>query len=106
MREEFDRRRKFLVDELNATQGMTCLTPTGAFYAFPNVSKIYGKSCEGSTVSSSAELALYLLEKAQVALVPGGAFGDDNHIRLSYATSLEEIKKGIERIRKALNDLS
>ncbi|MEW6587363.1 MAG: pyridoxal phosphate-dependent aminotransferase [Nitrospirota bacterium] len=106
MRAEFDERRKFLVKELNATPGIMCLTPTGAFYAFPNVSKIYGKSWEGRTVSSSAELALYLLEKARVALVPGGAFGDDNYIRLSYATSLEEIRKGIERIRKAVGDLS
>jgi aspartate aminotransferase len=103
---EFDRRRRFLVKELNSIPGMSCLTPTGAFYAFPNTSKLYGKSADGRKISSSSDLALYLLEKANVALVPGGAFGDDDHIRLSYATSVDEIKKGVDRIREALNKLS
>ncbi len=103
---EFDQRRRFLVQELNAIPGMGCLTPTGAFYAFPNVSKLYGKSVDGRKISSSSDLALYLLEKANVALVPGGAFGDDDYLRLSYATSVEEIKKGVDRIREALNRLS
>jgi aspartate aminotransferase len=79
---------------------------SGAFYAFPNTSKLYGKSADGRKISSSSDLALYLLEKANVALVPGGAFGDDDHIRLSYATSVDEIKKGVDRIREALNKLS
>ena len=106
MRAAFDTRRRFLVNELNSIPGMSCLTPTGAFYAFPNTSKLYGKSADGKKISSSSDLALYLLEKANVALVPGGAFGDDDHIRLSYATSVDEIKKGIDRIREALNNLS
>jgi aspartate aminotransferase len=106
MRTEFDRRRRFLIGELNAIPGMHCLTPTGAFYAFPNASALYGKSTGGKTISSSSDLALYLLEQAQVALVHGGAFGDDSHIRLSYATSVEEIKKGVERIREAVQRLS
>jgi aspartate aminotransferase len=103
---EFDMRRRFLISELNSIPGMSCLTPTGAFYAFPNISKFYGKSFENIKISSSSDLALYLLEKANVALVPGGAFGDDNYIRLSYATSIDEIKKGVSRIREALNRLS
>jgi aspartate aminotransferase len=103
---EFDMRRRFLISELNAIPGMSCLTPTGAFYAFPNISKFYGKSFENRKISSSSDLALYLLEKANVALVPGGAFGNDNYIRLSYATSIDEIKKGVSRIREALNRLS
>lgn len=103
---EFDMRRKFLISELNSIPGMSCLTPTGAFYAFPNTSRIYGKSIDNRKISSSSDLALYLLEKAKVALVHGEAFGDDNYIRLSYATSINEIKKGVERIREAVSRLS
>jgi aspartate aminotransferase len=99
---EFDRRRKFLIKELNSIPGMSCLTPTGAFYAFPNTSKLYGKSTGDRAIVSSSDLALYLLEEAKVALVHGEAFGDDNYIRLSYATSIEEIKKAVERIREAV----
>jgi aspartate aminotransferase len=103
---EFNRRRRFLISELNAISGMSCLTPTGAFYAFPNTSKLYGKSIDERTISSSSDLALYLLEEAKVALVHGEAFGDDDYIRLSYATSIEDIKKGVDRIRDAVNKLS
>lgn len=102
---EFDRRRKFLVSELNSISGISCLTPTGAFYLFPNTSKLYGKHAHSNRISSSSDLALYLLENANIALVPGDAFGDDNYIRLSYATSMENIKKGVERIREAVNRL-
>ena len=103
---EFDRRRKFLIGEINSIPGMSCLKPTGAFYAFPNVSHFYGKSVNNQKISSSSDLALYLLEKANVATVHGGAFGDDNYIRLSYATSIDEIKKGVNRIREAVRKLS
>jgi len=106
MRAEFEKRRTFLVQELNSIAGMSCLMPTGAFYAFPNTSGLYGKSFNHTVISSSSDLALYLLEAANVALVHGGAFGDDNHIRLSYATSIQEIKKGADRIRAALKRLS
>jgi len=102
---EFDKRRKFLVNELNSINNMRCITPTGAFYAFPNTSKFYGRSVDGMKIQDSSGLAMYLLEKANVALVPGGAFGDDNYIRLSYATSIEEIKKGVDRTREALGRL-
>ena len=103
---EFDKRRKFLIGELNSISGMSCLSPTGAFYAFPNTSKLYGKTTGDRTISSSSDLALYLLEKANVALVHGEAFGDDAYIRLSYATSIEEIKKGVDRIREAVSKLA
>jgi aspartate aminotransferase len=103
---EFDRRRKFLIGELNSISGMSCLYPTGAFYAFPNTSKLYGKTSGDRTISSSSDFALYLLEKANVALVHGEAFGDDAYIRLSYATSIEEIKKGVDRIREAVSKLA
>ena len=104
MRSEFDRRRRFLVSELNAIPEVSCITPTGAFYAFPNISGLFGK-VNGKPVFSSSDLALFLLEDANVALVPGDAFGDDNCIRLSYATSMENLKKGVERIRNAVGKL-
>ena len=104
MRSEFDRRRRFLVSELNAIPDVSCITPTGAFYAFPNISGLFGK-VNGKPVFSSSDLALFLLEDANVALVPGDAFGDDNCIRLSYATSMENLKKGVERIRNAVGKL-
>lgn len=106
MLEEFDMRRRFLVKELNSIPGMSCITPTGAFYAFPNTQQFYRKSADDRKILSSSDLALYLIEKAKVALVPGKPFGDDNYIRLSYATSLDEIKKGVTRIREALARLS
>lgn len=102
MRKEFDKRRRFLVDALNAIDGISCLMPTGAFYAFPNTARLYGKKVGSRTIGSSEDLALYLLEEAKVALVHGSAFGDDAYIRLSYATSLEDIRRGVERIKGAL----
>jgi aspartate aminotransferase len=106
MRAEFDRRRSYLVDRLNAIDGVRCLKPNGAFYAFPDVSALYGKKAGDRTINSSLDFALYLLEEAQVALVHGEAFGDDRYIRLSYATSMENIEKGVERIRAARERLS
>jgi aspartate aminotransferase len=102
MHDEFDKRRKFLVDGLNSIKGIRCLPPTGAFYAFPNVSALYGKKAETRQINSSLDFALYLLEEAKVALVHGEAFGDDNYIRISYATSMENIKKALDRIKEAV----
>ncbi len=104
MRSEFDRRRRFLVSELNSIPGVSCSSPTGAFYAFPKISPLFGKG-DGSPIFTSSELALYLLENAAVALVPGDAFGDNDYIRLSYATSMENLGKGLERIRDAVSRL-
>ena len=105
MRAEFDKRRRYLVQELKKIDGMTCIMPEGAFYAFPNTSGLYGKKVGDREISSSADLALYLLDEANVALVHGSAFGDDNYIRLSYATSLDDIKRGVVRIKEALGKL-
>lgn len=102
---EFDRRRKYMVDRLNNIKGVSCLTPVGAFYAFPKVSSCYGKKFNGNPINSSLDLSAYLLEQAQTALVPGIAFGDDRYIRLSYATSMDNIKKGLDRIEDALSKL-
>ena len=105
MRAEFDRRRKFVVSELNTIPGMSCIMPNGAFYAFPNTAKIYGARFRDKAINSSTDLALYFLEEAKVALVHGEAFGADNYVRISYATSLDDISKGLERIRQALQNL-
>jgi len=101
MRKEFEKRRNYLVNELNNIPGISCKMPKGAFYAFPNIGKIIGKGAIGS----SMDLSIYLLEKALVALVPGSAFGAEGYIRISYATSMENLSKGIERIRKAVEEL-
>jgi aspartate aminotransferase len=99
---EFDKRRKYMVERLNKIKGMSCLMPVGAFYAFPKVSQLYGKSVNGRRIANSSELAAYLLEEAKVALVSGDAFGADAYIRLSYATSLDNITKGLDQIEQAV----
>jgi aspartate aminotransferase len=105
MKNEFDRRRKHLITGLNSMPGVSCLTPNGAFYAFPNTSRLYGKSVGERTIGSSSELALFLLEEARVALVHGEPFGDDNYVRISYAASMENVRKGVERIGEAVGSL-
>jgi aspartate aminotransferase len=106
MNNEFDKRRKYMVERLNKMQGISCLMPVGAFYAFPNTAKIYGRSANGKTIRNSSDLAAYLLESAKVALVSGDSFGADAYIRLSYATSMENIMKGMDRIEAAVNALN
>jgi aspartate aminotransferase len=103
---EFDKRRTYMVERLNKMPGVSCLMPVGAFYAFPNVSRLFGKSADGKTIGNSSDLAAYLLENAKVALVSGDAFGADAHIRLSYATSMENVRKGLDRIEKAVSRLA
>jgi aspartate aminotransferase len=105
MIEEFDKRRRYLVDEMNALEGMSCIKPTGAFYVFPNTSKIYGRKFKDKGIDSSTDLSLYLLEEAKVALVHGEAFGDDNYVRLSYATSMDKIERAVGRIKEAISRL-
>ena len=105
MNVEFDKRRKYMVERLNRIPGISCLMPVGAFYAFPNVAGLYGKSIQGKTIKNSSDFAAYLLEEAKVALVSGDAFGADPYIRLSYATSMENVQKGLDRIEKAVSAL-
>lgn len=99
---EFRKRRNCIVEKLNAIPGITCMNPAGAFYVFPNVSSLFGRSWRGKTISKSSDLAGYLLEEANVAVVPGGEFGCDHYIRLSYATSMKSIEEGLQRIRDAV----
>jgi aspartate aminotransferase len=84
---------------------ISCIMPVGAFYAFPNISAYFGRNFDGNVINNSLDLSTYFLEKAKVAMVPGSAFGDDKYIRLSYATSMENIKKGLDRIENALAEL-
>jgi aspartate aminotransferase len=102
MRDEFQKRRDYIVDRLNNIKGIKCLKPQGAFYVFPNVKKLTGKIYGDKAISSSAELAEFLLENAKIAVVPGEAFGAPGYIRLSYATSMENIKNGMERLEKTV----
>lgn len=102
----FEKRRNYIVQRLNEIPGVHCLKPTGAFYVFPNFSSYYGQSYQGKKISNSTELADYFLEVARVAVVPGIEFGADQFLRLSYATSMEEIKEGMDRIEEALKKLS
>ncbi|MEI7589714.1 MAG: pyridoxal phosphate-dependent aminotransferase [Deltaproteobacteria bacterium] len=105
MRDEFQKLRDFIVAALNDIEGFACLLPQGAFYVFPRVSDLYGRSFNDKLINSSATFTEYLLSEAGVAVVPGGEFGDDNHIRLSYATSMQNIETGIARIKKAVGAL-
>jgi aspartate aminotransferase len=102
MKAKFAERRRVAVERLRAIPGVRVPEPRGAFYVFPDFSSYYGKKIEGELVRSSADLSRVLLEKANVALVPGGAFGADAHMRLSYALDQKELEAGIAKIAKAL----
>lgn len=97
----YSARRSWLVPQLSALPGFSCDPPGGAFYVFPRISELFGKG--GITDSSS--LATFLLDEARVAVVPGIAFGNDEHIRISYATSLDQLKEAVRRIREALESI-
>jgi len=99
---EFDKRRKYILDRVRAIPGLTCVEPDGAFYVFPNFSKLVGKTINGKKIEGSMQLADMLLTDAKVAVVPGIAFGSDVHFRMSYATSMANIEKGLNRIAEYL----
>ncbi len=100
---EFQKRRDVIVAGLNEIEGVSCSTPQGAFYVFPNVSGLFGKAFGGQTISTSTELADYLLDQAKIAVVPGIGFGAEGYVRFSYATSMENIKAGLKRMKEALS---
>lgn len=101
----FAERRRAIVDGLNRIPGFRCTEPGGAFYAFPNVSALYGKRWGDRVINSSDDFAEYLLEVARVAVVPGSGFGADENIRLSYACSMDTIRNGLARIADAVQAL-
>jgi aspartate aminotransferase len=106
---EFDRRRRLIVEGLNRLPGVSCVMPRGAFYVFPNVAGLFGRraSLGGAprVLGSSTDVAEFLLEHARVAVVPGVDFGSDSHLRLSYATSAEQIREGLARMDAAIRAL-
>jgi len=105
MVEAFKARRDYLVGELKSIPGVTCYNPKGAFYVFPNFNAVLGKKYKGTIIDSSSTLTAILLEGFHTAVVPGIEFGKEGYLRLSFATSMEIIQKGIERIKHAVASL-
>ncbi|MEX0927783.1 MAG: pyridoxal phosphate-dependent aminotransferase [Balneolales bacterium] len=106
MRDQFKKRRDYLVSALNEIDGVKCFLPQGAFYAFPDVSAYLGKSTnDGQAIKTSTDLCIYLLEKHGVALVPGDAFGEPTGARLSYAASMDDLQEAIKRMQAGLKAL-
>ena len=105
MRDAFKKRRDMVIKLMDEIPGLVTNIPSGAFYIFPNITFYFGKSDGVSTIKSSGDLCMYLLDKAQVALVSGDAFGDDNCIRFSYATSEDKLREAVRRIKLALEKL-
>ena len=103
MIDEFKVRRDLILNLLKDIDGFSCNTPEGAFYVFPDVSALFGKTFKGRQINNATELSLFLLEEALVATVTGEAFGNPNCIRISYAASQEQIVEAVQRIKNALN---
>jgi aspartate/methionine/tyrosine aminotransferase len=100
MREAFDRRRLTIHRMLNEIEGVECLLPEGAFYAFPSVTGLYGRPFAGRSCSTSAELAELAIEEAKVAVVPGEAFGAPGYFRMSYALGDDDLVEGVSRLAR------
>ena len=105
MAHEFDVRRRYIVGRINDIPGVSCRMPKGAFYVMMNISKLIGAAFGDKVIRSSTDFAELLLENARVAVVPGNGFGSDAHVRLSYATSLENIDRGLSRIEQFVAEL-
>lgn len=97
---EFAKRREYLVERLRALPGVECAMPEGAFYAFPRVTAAFGKTYGDRKIENSADLCQLLLEEAHVSIVPGSAFGAEGFVRISYATSMANLEKGLDRIER------
>jgi aspartate aminotransferase len=107
MREQFDERRHYAISRVRAIPGLELeIVPKGAFYVFPKVSALFGKRIAGRQISGSEDFCLALLEEARVAMVPGSAFGSPDHVRISYAASLESLREGFDRIERVLAPLA
>ena len=103
---EFQRRKNYIVTRLNNIEGFHCFDPLGAFYVFPSIHGFIGKQHNGKVINNSIEFTEFLLEVAKVAVVPGIAFGKENFLRISYATSMKNIEEGMDRIEEAVSLLS
>ena len=102
MRQAFEERRNYMVQRCNAIEGVSCLNPEGAFYIMMNISKVLGRSVDGEVIDTCDKFAQLLLEKGLVAVVPGSGFDAPNYVRWSYATSMENIREGMDRLEKFL----
>lgn len=105
MRQEFLRRRDYMLDRLLKIEGITCPTPGGAFYLMPDVSAYFGKRFKDRIIENSVDFCNYMLEEAQVAIVPGSAFEMPNAVRFAYSVSIETIEQGMNRFEAAINNL-
>ncbi|MBN2394891.1 MAG: pyridoxal phosphate-dependent aminotransferase [Candidatus Atribacteria bacterium] len=102
MVQEYTKRRDYMVKRINQIEGLRCQYPDGAFYTFPNVTALYGKTYNGNRINNDLDVAKFFLEKAHVAVIPGVAFNYPDYVRFVFAKSLEEIEKGLERIEQAI----
>jgi aspartate aminotransferase len=102
MREAFDRRRQTIVSMLREIPGIACPEPQGAFYVYPSVKGLLGRPINGRTAQTSAELATLILEEAEVAVVPGEAFGTPGYVRMSYALGDDDLVEGVSRMQRLL----
>ncbi len=103
---EFEQRKNYIVEKLNDIPEINCFSPQGAFYVFPNISGYFGKAFNGKVIKDSLDFTEFILDEAKVAVVPGVAFGSDDHVRISFATSMDDIIKGMERITETVKKLS
>ena len=106
LRNDLTPKRRLIVDGLNAVPGLTCPTPAGAFYVFPNVSGLFGKRHANGTIASATDLADYLLTDARLACVSGEPFGSVNHLRLTYTPTIDTIQRGLTKLKTAVQNLS
>ena len=106
LRNDLTPKRRLIVDALNAIPGLTCPTPAGAFYVFPNVSGLFGKRHANGMIASATDLADYLLTDAHLACVSGEPFGSVNHLRLTYTPTIETIQRGLTKLKTAVQNLS
>ena len=105
MCDEFKKRREFVVGSLKSIEGIRCNSPTGAFYAFPNIESYFGKQYKNYTINTSFNMVEYLLDEAHVAVVQGSAFNAEGYIRICFAASMDELVEGMERVKNALSIL-
>lgn len=104
MRDTFAKRREYMVERINKIDGVSCIMPQGAFYIMMNIKELFGKEIKGRVINNSNEFAEHLLQQEKVALVPGVGFGAEGYVRWSYATSMENIDKGLDRLEAFLKD--
>ncbi|MCR3758565.1 pyridoxal phosphate-dependent aminotransferase [Clostridium felsineum] len=106
MVKEFEKRRNYMIKKVNSIHGIHCSTPKGAFYVMINISELFGKTINGVKITDSVEFSKELLNQSRVAVVPGAGFGNDKYVRLSYATSMDNIVKGLDKIEEFIGKLN